>query len=139
MAENTVINVLDKTGVTKLWTNIKAAFVTKEHKTGSETEYKVLSDNNLTDEMVEKITNTSTLVESLGTVLTYKGSVETFDALPTDAKAGDVYNVAADSSEYVWDGSKWESLGTAVDLSGYLAKTDLVAITDAEIDAITAA
>lgn len=35
----------------------KAMFVAKEFKTGSTTEYKVLSDNNLTDALVDKINN----------------------------------------------------------------------------------
>ena len=48
-------NYLDKTGLTKLWAKIKDKFVVKEHKTGSESEYKVLSDNNLTDELKQKI------------------------------------------------------------------------------------
>ena len=48
---------INKTGLAKLWERIGALFVRKEHKTGSDSEYKVLSDNNLTDEMVEKIAN----------------------------------------------------------------------------------
>ena len=48
-------NYLDKTGLTKLWAKIKDKFVLKEHKTDSDSEYKVLSDNNLTDDLVEKI------------------------------------------------------------------------------------
>lgn len=37
--------------------NISARFVMRERKTGSDSEYKVLSDNNLTDELVTKINN----------------------------------------------------------------------------------
>ena len=48
-------NYLDKTGLTNLWTKIKEKFVVKELKTDSESEYKVLSDNNLTDELKQKI------------------------------------------------------------------------------------
>lgn len=48
---------LDKTGLTHLWAKIKEKFVLKEHKTGSSSEYKVLSDNNLTDALVQKINN----------------------------------------------------------------------------------
>lgn len=50
-------NYLDKTGLTSLWAKIKEKFVLKEHKTGSSSEYKVLSDNNLTDALVQKINN----------------------------------------------------------------------------------
>lgn len=41
----------------KLKDHLVNGFMGKEHKTGSSTEYKVLSDNNLTDELVEKIKN----------------------------------------------------------------------------------
>ena len=40
---------LNKTGLTKLWAKIKDKFVVKELKTDSDSEYKVLSDNTLTD------------------------------------------------------------------------------------------
>ena len=48
---------LNKTGLTNLWAKIKEKFVLKEHKTGSSSEYKVLSDNNLTDDLKQKILN----------------------------------------------------------------------------------
>lgn len=50
-----VKNYLDKAGVADLWEKIKAKFVAKEFKTDSDSEYKVLSDNNLTDELKQKI------------------------------------------------------------------------------------
>ena len=41
--------------------------------------------------------------------------------------------------EYLWINNKWELFGTTeVDLSGYVEETDLIAITNAEIDAIFA-
>ena len=49
------ISYLDKTGLQRFWENIKAKFVVKEFKTGSSSDYKVLSDNNLTDDLVSKI------------------------------------------------------------------------------------
>ena len=216
---------LNKTGLTKLWTKIKDKFVVKEHKTGSDSEYKVLSDNNLTDALVEKIMSagdssfdgqytsltgkpqieghelvsgnntaeslglatpaditeattdmaTQTWVQGQGYATTSnvnslisaavagaykaKGSVA-FASLPALASAtiGDVYNVTdqfsttADFMEgtgktysagtnvvCVDAGSgtkKWDVLAGFVDLAGYVAKTDMVAITDGEIDEI---
>ena len=39
--------------------------------------------------------------------------------------------------EFIWVNSKWEQLGTKqIDLSGYMKKTDMVALTTSEIDAI---
>lgn len=244
---------LNKTGLTKLWTKIKDKFVLKEHKTGSDSEYKVLSDNNLTDDLVEKIMNagdssfdgqytsltgkpsieghelasgnqtaaslglatptdiseatddmatqtwvtsqsyatttvvdskiatatadmaTQTWVQGQGYATTSnvnslisaavagaykaKGSVA-FASLPALASAtiGDVYNVTdqfsttADFMEGVGKtysagtnvvcvdagsgAKKWDVLAGFVDLAGYVAKTDMVAITDGEIDEI---
>ena len=51
---------LDQNGVLYVWTKLKALLggkVDKEFKTGSQSQYKVLSDNNLTDELVTKINN----------------------------------------------------------------------------------
>lgn len=43
----------------------------------------------------------------------YKGSVPTVDDLPTDATQGDMYEVVADSSEWVFNGEKWFEYGTS--------------------------
>ena len=68
-------------------------------------------------------------------------------ALPATGVKGTIYLMAhshgtGDSyDEYIWlpTSSKFEKIGnTDIDLSGYLKKTDMVAITNAEIDAITA-
>ena len=68
-------------------------------------------------------------------------------ALPATGKKGTIYLMAhshgtGDSyDEYIWlpTANKFEKIGnTDIDLSGYLKKTDMVAITNAEIDTITA-
>ena len=51
---------LDQNGVLYVWTKLKTLLggkVDKEFKTGSQSQYKVLSDNNLTDELLTKINN----------------------------------------------------------------------------------
>ena len=54
-------------------------------------------------------------------VLHYKGTKATVNALPESGNTtGDVWHITADGSEYAWDGSTWQELGTAVDLSGYV-------------------
>lgn len=54
-------------------------------------------------------------------VLHYKGTKATVSALPSSGNTnGDVWHVTADGSEWAWDGSDWQELGTAVDLSGYV-------------------
>lgn len=61
-------------------------------------------------------------------VYTYKGSVATYDALPTaDLATGDVYNVEANDMNYAWTGTAWDPLG---------ASFSIEAITDEEIEAM---
>ena len=68
---------LDKPGLTHLWAKIKEKFVLKEYKTGSSSEYKVLSDNNLTDDLKEKILNAGdSSFDGQYTSLTGKPSIE---------------------------------------------------------------
>lgn len=70
----------------------------------------------------------------------FKGSVDTFDALPKDAADGDVYNVTDSGMNYgyIAESKTWDALGTVIDLSGYAQKTDFVAMTNEEIDALFA-
>lgn len=60
-------------------------------------------------------------------VYKYKGSKATVAELPTSATAGDVYNVEADGMNYAWDGTKWDNLGSILEVAA-----------EAEIDAIFA-
>ena len=59
------------------------------------------------------------------TVYKPKGSVATYADLPSDASAGDVYNVIAAygnvpaGTNWVWTGEEWDALGGTVDLSAY--------------------
>lgn len=78
---------------------------------------------------------------SLASVMTYKGTVAYYDDLPsTDVAVGDTYNItnagyynnAGDNA--TWNGTTWDILGSDIDLSAYLQRSDLVAITNAEID-----
>lgn len=60
-------------------------------------------------------------------VLHYKGTKATVSALPSSGNVtGDVWHITADGSEYAWDGTAWQELGTATDLSGYVPTTRTV-------------
>lgn len=91
----------------------------------------------------------------ISTAFRYKGSVETYSALPTNGVAvGDVYNItAADTGHGVkagdnvaWNGNDWDNLSGVVDLSAYLkssdasskymAKSDYPTATDDDITAL---
>lgn len=73
---------------------------------------------------------------------------EIVQTLPTTGRTGTIYLVSNSGSapniydEYIWiaSTSKFEKIGTTdVDLSGYVQATEMVKITNAEIDAIVAA
>ncbi len=78
---------------------------------------------------------------SLASVMTYKGTVANYSNLPSSNVAvGDTYNIT-NASEYnnagdnaTWNGTSWDILGSNIDLSSYLQDSDLIAITNAEID-----
>ena len=69
----------------------------------------------------------------------YKGSVATVADLPASGNtAGDVYDVQATGTNYAWNGSAWDALGQIIDTSTLWGKSELTAMTVAEINAILA-
>lgn len=73
-------------------------------------------------------------------------SFEVVQTLPASGAAGTIYLVSNSGTgtnsydEYIWLTNKWEKIGTTdVDLSNYWNTSNLVAITNAEIDTILAA
>lgn len=109
------LNFLDKTGLAKVWEQATNLFVRKEKKTGSDSDYKVLSDNNLTDELLKKINNAgdSTFTGAYSD-LTGKPSIEGH-ALESGnqsaaslglATPGDVSNATADMATQEWVNGK---------------------------------
>lgn len=72
-------------------------------------------------------------------------SFEVVSSLPASGTSGRIYLVSNSGDdgniydEYIYYNSEWEKIGTtAVDLSGYLQTTDVIAITNAEIDTVVA-
>ena len=83
----------------------------------------------------------------VSSALHYMGSKENYSDLPTTGqKTGDMWNIEkADTTHGVkagdnvaWNGSSWDVLAGTIDLSDYMLKTDMVAITNSEIDTIVA-
>lgn len=67
----------------------------------------------------------------------FKGSVANAEALPTTGNTeGDIYNVEDTGANYAWNGTEWDSLGGSFDSSGLWAKSELVAMTTEEVNAI---
>lgn len=75
----------------------------------------------------------------ISTAFRYKGTVENYAKLPTNAELGDVYNITASDStnnikagdNVVWNGTEWDNLSGILDL-------DIEEVTNAEIDALFA-
>ena len=65
------------------------------------------------------------LKSDISSVYKVKGSVGSVSGLPSNASIGDVYNITADGSNYVWTGSEWDALGGTVDLSSYAKTSDI--------------
>lgn len=56
--------------------------------------------------------------QAVASVMTYKGTKATVGELPSDDnKIGDVWHITADNAEYAWDGTKWEVLGSTMNVS----------------------
>ena len=127
-------NYLDKTGLIQLWTKIKEKFVLKEHKTGSSTEYKVLSDNNLTDDLKQKILNAGdSSFDGQYTSLTGKPSIEGHELASgnqTAASLGlatpsDISTATADMATQTWVTEKGYQTSTQVQQAVTTATTDM--------------
>lgn len=67
----------------------------------------------------------------LTNIYTYKGSKDKYVDLPTDAVAGDVWNVAeaynghSAGTNWAWTGTEWDALAGSIDLSNYYNKTEV--------------
>ena len=76
-------------------------------------------------------------------IYTYKGSKDKFSELPTDAVAGDVWNVAeahdkhAAGTNWAWTGTEWDALAGIVDLTNYYDKSGVDAAILAETNRAT--
>lgn len=83
----------------------------------------------------------TTLEGKISSVYSYKGSKTTYAELPSDAAAGDVWNVeeAHDNhpagTNWAWTGTAWDALGGAIDLSAYYNKTQADAAIAAAVGA----
>ena len=73
-----------------------------------------------------------------GVIYRFKGSVPTYDDLPTtDLTAGDVYNVEDTGTNYAWTGSVWDALGGIGDMSNYYTKTEVDTALGGKLDKVS--
>nr|DAS65341.1 MAG TPA: Head fiber protein [Bacteriophage sp.] len=111
----------------------------KGYQTASQVETTITSKGYQTASDVQ-----TAITNSISSVMTYKGTVANYSDLPANAKTGDTYNITNKSANNkagdnaVWNGTSWDVLSGTVDLSNYYTKTDMVSITNDEIDTICA-
>lgn len=80
------------------------------------------------------------LENKLSSVYTYKGSVQEYTELPTDASVGDVYNVNSsydtypDGTNWAWTGITWDALGGYIDLTEFVTLTKVEELIKVETD-----
>ena len=116
-----------------------AGIATGANKTTVDSSMSASSTNPVQNKIVKKYID-----DAVGSITGIDFQVVT--SLPTTGVKGTIYLLSNSGSgtnaydEYIYVSDKWEKIGTTdVDLSGYMLKTDMVAITNAEIDTITAA
>ena len=104
---------------------VGALFVKKELKTGSDTEYKQLSDNNLTDELVEKINSAGSATAVTEEITEAKTEAVTESKTYTDTTAATAKTEAIESSNSYTDTEVGEALAEAKDYAD-TAESDAV-------------
>lgn len=97
---------------------------TKVSDLNNDSEFVDKNVNNLTNYYKKSETYTKTEIDNkIASVYKYKGSVATYDNLPsTDLTEGDVYDVKDTGKNYAWNGTVWDDLSGIVDLSDYYTK-----------------
>ena len=87
-------------------------------------------------EAIEAAEKAEEEIKKLTNVFVYKGTVETYDDLPTENNTGDVWNITkADKTHGIkagdnvaWTGEAWDSLGGTCDMSEYAKTEDLATV-----------
>ena len=118
--------------------NKLSGIATGANKTTVDSSMSASSTNPVQNKIVKKYID-----DAVGSITGIDFQVVT--SLPTTGVKGTIYLVSNSGSgtnaydEYIYVSDAWEKIGTTdIDLSGYMLKTDMVAITNAEIDTITA-
>lgn len=154
---------LDKNGVLYLWNKIGGLFATKAeipsdvgdltnlagYQTSQQVEQAITSKNYTTMAAVEGkgYQTTQQVQQAINSALSGITGIQfsIVEQLPATGVVGTIYLVSKAVTatgniytEWIYVNNKWETLGdTTVDLSDYLKKTDVSALTNAEIDEVT--
>lgn len=116
--------------------DVETAITAKGYQTATQVNTAITAKGYQTESQVTTLIN-----NAIGDITGVEYSVVA--ELPTTGEAGVIYLVSNSGTnpnaydEYIYVGGKFEKIGTTeTDLSGYMKSTDMVAITNAELDAI---
>lgn len=81
----------------------------------------------LEEEANKCLSDAQSIRDSISSSVVYKGSVDTYTALPTSNKVGDMYNIAHADSDHgikagdnvIWNGTDWDNTGGTIDTSTF--------------------
>ncbi len=117
---------------------VETAIAAKGYQTAAQVESAVTGKGYQTKTQVD-----SAIAAAVADITSFSYSV--VKSLPATGEVGVIYLIANSGTgqnvydEYIWIGDKFEELGsTELDLSGYVKTSDLVPMTNAEIDALFA-
>lgn len=131
--ENRIVTFPDASGTVALTSDIPsvpswALQSTKPTYTASEVG--ALPSTTVIPSKTSDLTNDSGYLTAsdIASVMTYKGTKANYAALPASGNTtGDVWHLTDTGAEWAWDGSAWQELGTAIDVSSFLtSETDPV-------------
>ena len=133
------MKILTLSGLTRFAEKVSATFVKKEFKTDSTTEYRQLSDNNLTDELVEKINAAGVATEVTENITSAKNEAVTESNSYTDTEvAGAVTESKSYTDTEVAEAVSSSNSYTDAEVSEALTEAKTYADT-AEADAVASA
>lgn len=129
------IKYLSEDGVRYLWQKIKLKYATIDSVPSKVSD--LTNDSNfqtqtqVSNAISAAIAGIKTVEFRIVSALPQTGEANVIYLVSHTAKTDDIYD------EYIYVDNKWEKIGTTdIDLSGYVRTSDLVAITNAEIDDI---
>lgn len=144
------LKYLDGTGLSYVWGKIKEQLATKATNSDlTELESTVSSLTTTVNGKANKattlagygITDAYTKAEidgKLTSAMHYKGSVDTYEDLPSsNVQVGDMYNVADDGHNYAWNGTSWDKMSGEIDLSAYATTSVMNAALAGKVDKVS--
>lgn len=111
--DRTIIRQVARIGTSAQWATANP--ILEDGETG----YERTTDGKLLWKIGDGVTHWNDLLYPsilVDKIYRFRGSVATVDDLPTNAAAGDVYNVIFTGANYAWTGETWDNLGVVQEI-----------------------